>query len=53
MPDEAGSPFASSSVTVIVENSDGWTPAHSTTSAPSLNVPMETSTPSALRSQAS
>ena len=52
-PDEAGSPSASSAVTVSVENTDGVTPAHSMTSRPSLNVPIDTSTPSALRSHAS
>ena len=52
-PDELGSPSATSAVTVIVENTAGVTPAHSVTSVPSLNVPIETSTPSALRSQAS
>ena len=51
-PDEAWSPSASSSVTVNVENRRGDTPAHSTTSIGSLNVPIGTSTSSASFSQA-
>ena len=45
-PEEAGSPSASSSVTVSVRKIDGGTPAHSTTSSGSLNVPMAISTSS-------
>ena len=51
-PDDAWSLSAASPVTVRVGKTTGETPAHSTTSAPSLNVPIGTSVPSSLRSQA-
>src|SRR5664279_2252400 len=51
-PDESCLPSAASLVIVKVEKVAGETPAQSVTSVPSLNEPIGTNTPSALRSQA-
>lgn len=52
IPEEAGLPFASCSVTVTVENSVGDTPAHNVTVGPWLKVPAGTRIPAAFLSQA-